>query len=438
MSAVNVIGGGLAGCEAAYYIANQGISVKLWEMRPIQNTPVHRTPYLAELVCSNSLKSEQTYTAQGLLKAEMRTLGSLLLSCAEDTRVPAGSALAVDRDLFAEKVTRIIENHPHIEVIRQERTTIPADELTVIATGPLTSDRLWMNLHQLTGRENLFFYDAVAPSVTAESLDMSKVYRASRYGKGSDDYLNCPLTKEEYERFYSALVEADVAQGHSIDRSLFFNACMPVEVIARRGIDTLRYGPMRPVGLNNPHTNSRPYAVVQLRQEDKDGRIYGLVGFQTRIKWGDQDRVFRMIPGLEKAEFVRYGVMHRNSYINSPQLLYPTLQLKDHPHLLFAGQITGVEGYMESAATGIIAGINAVRLVRNLEPIIPGENTMIGALLRFISTSTKVNFQPINASFGLLPELVPAVKDRQTRYQRYVERAIQAAKEYSELLQHRL
>lgn len=438
MAVIHVIGGGLAGCEAAHYIADQGINVKLWEMRPIQTTPVHRTPYLAELVCSNSLKSEQENTAQGLLKAEMRTLGSLLLNCAEDTRVPAGSALAVDRDLFAKRVTSIVESNTHIEVIRQERATIPADELVIIATGPLTSDGLWLNLHQLTGTENLFFYDAVAPSVTVESLDMSKVYRASRYGKGSDDYLNCPLTKEEYEKFYAALVEADVAEGHSIDRNLFFNACMPVEVIARRGIDTLRYGPMRPVGLNNPYTNSRPYAVVQLRQEDKDGRIYGLVGFQTRIKWGDQDRIFRMIPGLEKAEFVRYGVMHRNSYINSPQLLHPTLQLKDQPHLLFAGQITGVEGYMESAATGIIAGINAARLLQNLGPIIPSENTMIGALLRFISTSNRANFQPINASFGLLPELVPTVRDRQRRYQGYVERAMLEAKEYSELLRLQL
>lgn len=434
MAVVNVIGGGLAGCEAAYYVANQGIDVKLWEMRPVTNTPVHRTSYLAELVCSNSLKSEQKYTAQGLLKAEMRTLGSLLLKCAEDTRVPAGSALAVDRDLFAKSVTGIIESHPHIEVIRQERTDLFTDEPAIIATGPLTSDRLWFNLRSLTGTENLFFYDAVAPSITVDSLDMSKIFRASRYGKGSDDYLNCPLTKEEYEKFHAALVEADVAEGHSIDRKLFFNDCMPVEVIARRGIDTLRYGPMRPVGLTNPATNSRPYAVVQLRQEDKDGRIYGLVGFQTRIKWGEQDRIFRMIPGLEKAEFVRYGMMHRNSYINSPQLLLPTLQLKSQPHLLFAGQITGVEGYMESAATGIIAGINVVRLVKNLEPVIPSENTMIGALLRFISTADKANFQPINASFGLLPDLMPPIKDRQKRYQGYVERAMLAVREYSELL----
>jgi len=434
LTAVHVIGGGLAGCEAAYYIANQGIEVKLWEMRPTNNTPVHRTPYLAELVCSNSLKSEQNNTAQGLLKAEMRILGSLLLQCAEQARVPAGSALAVDRDLFAQRVTSIIENHKRIEVIRQEVVTVPEDQLVVIATGPLTSGRLWQYLQEITGEENLYFYDAVAPSVTAESLDMSKIYRASRYGKGSDDYLNCPLTKEEYEEFYEALVAADVAEGHSVDQGLFFNACMPVEVIARRGIDTLRYGPMRPVGLNNPNDNSRPYAVVQLRQEDREGRIYGLVGFQTRIKWGEQDRIFRMIPGLEKAEFVRYGVMHRNSYINSPQLLHPTLQLRSNPQVLFAGQITGVEGYMESAATGIIAGINISRIWRGKDPAIPGEYTMIGSLLRFISTANRVNFQPINASFGLLPELVPSVKDRQKRYQHYVERALQQAQEYSELL----
>ena len=434
MTVVHVIGGGLAGCEAAHYIANQGIGVKLWEMRPAETTLVHRTSYLAELVCSNSLKSEQEHTAQGLLKTEMRTIGSLLLRCAEQTRVPAGSALAVDRDLFAERVTSLIESNPHIEIIRQEIVDIPEDQLVIIATGPLTSQRLWLNLYELTGTDNLFFYDAVAPSVTTDSLDMSKIYRASRYGKGTDDYLNCPLTKEEYESFYTAMIEADVAEGHSIDRGLFFNACMPVEVIARRGIDTLRYGPMRPVGLNNPHDNSRPYAVVQLRQEDKDGRIFGLVGFQTRLKWGEQDRIFRMIPGLAKAEFVRYGVMHRNSYINSPQLLHPTLQLKSNPQLLFAGQITGVEGYMESAATGIIAGVNAARIYKGEQPLLPGENTMIGALLRFISTANSVNFQPINASFGLLPELVPAVKNRQKRYQGYVERAMLQTKEYSELL----
>lgn len=425
----------MAGCEAAYYIANQGIDVKLWEMRPAETTPVHQTPYLAELVCSNSLKSDQENTAQGLLKAEMRILGSLLLQCAQEARVPAGSALAVDREVFAQKVTSIIENHARIEVIRQEVTEIPENQLAVVATGPLTSEKLWLYLRELTGSENLFFYDAVAPSVTADSLDMSKIYRASRYGKGSDDYLNCPLTREEYEQFYHALVTADVAEGHSIDKDLFFNACMPVEVMARRGIDTLRFGTMRPVGLTNPHDNSRPYAVVQLRQEDKEGRIYGLVGFQTRIKWGAQDRIFRMIPGLEKAEFVRYGVMHRNSYINSPQLLHPTLQLKGKPGMIFAGQITGVEGYMESAATGLIAGINASRLWREQEPLIPGEYTMIGSLLRFISTSSRINFQPINASFGLLPELVPAEKNKQLRYQKYTDRALQQAKEYSELLQ---
>jgi len=434
LPAVHVIGGGLAGCEAAYYIANQGIDVKLWEMRPTKTTPVHQTPYLAELVCSNSLKSDQENTAQGLLKAEMRILGSLLLQCAEEARVPAGSALAVDRDLFAQKVTSVIEAHKHIEIIRQEVESVPEDQLAVIATGPLTSGKLWEDLQAITGKGNLFFYDAVAPSVTAESLDMTKIYRASRYGKGTDDYLNCPMTKEEYEKFYHALVEADVAEGHSVDQALFFNACMPVEVMARRGIDTLRYGPMRPVGLNNPHDNSRPYAVVQLRQEDKEGRVYGLVGFQTRIKWGEQDRIFRMIPGLEKAEFVRYGVMHRNSYINSPQLLQPTLQLRSNPRIFFAGQITGVEGYMESAASGIIAGINVARMWRGLEPIIPGEYTMIGSLLRFIATANQTNFQPINASFGLLPPLVPNIKDRQKRYQHYVERALQQTQQFSELL----
>lgn len=435
MAVVHVLGGGLAGCEASYRLAREGINVKLWEMRPVQATPVHKSDYLAELVCSNSLKSDQENTAQGLLKKEMRILGSILLQCAEQNRVPAGSALAVDRERFAQHVTNIIENTHLIEVIRQEAIEIPANETVIVATGPLTSDKLWLHLQQITGSENLYFYDAVAPSVTIESLDMNKIYRGSRYGKGSDDYLNCPLSRDEYQKFYDALVEADVAEGHAIDRKLFFNACMPIEVLARRGVDTLRYGPMRPVGLNNPNNNSRPYAVLQLRQEDKEGRIFGMVGFQTRIRWGEQDRVFRLIPGLEKAEFVRYGVMHRNSYLNSPQLLLPTLQFKNRPQLLFAGQITGVEGYMESAATGIIAGINASRLIAGLEPLAPGTNTMIGALLRFISTADSTNFQPINANFGLLSNLESPIRDRQKRYEQYTQRALREAEEYSELLQ---
>jgi methylenetetrahydrofolate--tRNA-(uracil-5-)-methyltransferase len=434
LSVVNIIGGGLAGCEAAHYIAARGIKVRLWEMRPQKPTEVHETGYLSELVCSNSLKSELQGTAQGLLKAEMRILGSLLLDCAEQTRVPAGSALAVDRIRFSQLVTQLIEANPLIEVIREEVLIIPEGEAVIIATGPLTSEEFWQHLQSITGNDNLYFFDAVAPSVTAASLNLKKIYRASRYGKGSDDYYNCPLQKEEYEYFHEQLVAADIKEGHAIDNIPFFNACTPIEVMARRGKDTLRFGPMRPVGLENPEDDSRPYAVLQLRQEDKEGRIYGLVGFQTRLRWGEQDRIFRLIPGLENAEFIRYGVMHRNSYINSPRLLYSTLQLKDNPQIFFAGQITGVEGYMESAATGIIAGINAVRFLNEQSLITPEPVTMLGSLLTFISSAREENFQPINANFGLLPPLEKHEKNKKLRYEKYSERALNSMMEFSELL----
>ncbi|MDD3852897.1 MAG: methylenetetrahydrofolate--tRNA-(uracil(54)-C(5))-methyltransferase (FADH(2)-oxidizing) TrmFO [Syntrophomonadaceae bacterium] len=433
MSVVNVIGGGLAGCEAAHRIAAEGIRVKLWEMRPQKPSPVHETGNLSELVCSNSLKSDIQGTAQGLLKAEMRILGSLLLDCAEQTRVPAGSALAVDRLKFSQLVTDRIEANTLIEVIREEVLTIPAGEVSIIATGPLTSEKFWQHLQNITG-SNLYFFDAVAPSVTAASLNREKVFKASRYGKGSDDYYNCPLQKEEYEHFYEQLVAADIKEGHAIDNIPFFSACTPIEVMARRGIDTLRFGPMRPVGLEIPGDDSRPYAVLQLRQEDKEGRIYGLVGFQTRLRWGEQDRVFRLIPGLENAEFVRYGVMHRNSYINSPRLLNSTLQLKDNPKIFFAGQITGVEGYMESAAAGIIAGINAVRFLNGQSLLTPEPVTMLGALLTFISSAREDIFQPINANFGLLPPLEKNERNKKLRYEKYSERALNSMIEFSELL----
>jgi methylenetetrahydrofolate--tRNA-(uracil-5-)-methyltransferase len=402
-------------------------------MRPETSTPVHTTSNLAELVCSNSLKSELETTAQGLLKKEMRALGSVLLAGADKVRVPAGSALAVDREAFARLITEQIESHPLINVIRQECTGIPDEALTIIATGPLTSEPLSHYLQEITGEENFYFFDAVAPSVTFESLDQSKVFRAARYGKGGDDYLNCPLTQEEYQHFYEELVKADTSAGHSVDRALFFDGCMPVEVMARRGIDTLRFGPMRPVGIYDKN-GVRPYAVVQLRQEDRDARVWGLVGFQTRLKWGEQDRILRMIPGLENAEFVRYGVMHRNAYINSPRLLRASLQLKNEPRIFLAGQITGVEGYMESAATGIIAGINAVRTWRGQEAAVPDPCTMIGALLQFISTSSSNAFQPINANFGLLPPLLKPVKKKNEKYQAYVERALREMDKFSELL----
>ena len=428
---ITVIGGGLAGCEAAYRIASCGVKVRLLEMRPEKSTPAHQSDNLAELVCSNSLKSEILETAQGLLKDEMKTLGSLLLGCAMKSRVPAGAALAVDREIFSRLVTGAVTAHPLIELVRAEVTKLPESGVVVIATGPLTSEPLTRELQLLGGEENLYFYDAIAPSVTEESLNRERVFRASRYGKGEDDYYNCPLDRDEYQRFHQELVAADVREGHSMDRALFFDACMPVEVLARRGVDTLRYGPMRPVGLE--WRGQRPYAVVQLRQEDKQGQVWGLVGFQTRLRWGEQQRVFRMIPGLENAQFVRFGTMHRNTYMNSPRLLLPTLQMRTNPRLIFAGQITGVEGYMESAATGILAGLNAVRLLQGEEPMVLSQETMLGALVHFITTARGEEFQPINASFGLLPALVDAPKNRQERYRAYVHRSQGNMDKYSEL-----
>jgi len=422
---VHVVGAGLAGCEAAYQIAQAGINVKLWEMRPGKMTPVHRSGHLAELVCSNSLKSDLIDTAQGLLKEEMRRMGSLLLFCADQAKVPAGSALAVDRELFSALVTSTIESHPRIEVVREEVIKLPLNSPTIIASGPMTSDKLFAELSRLSGEENLFFYDAVAPSVTMESLDKDKIFKASRYGKGTEDYYNCPMNREEYENFYHNLVDADIKEGHSIDKRHFFDGCMPIEVIGRRGIDTLRFGPMRPVGLTDPRTGQRAWAVVQLRQENKAGTVYGLVGFQTRLKWGEQNRIFRLVPGLECAEFVRYGVMHRNSYINSPLLLEPTLQFKKIPDLFFAGQITGVEGYMESAATGILAGINTLHYVQNEPLLVLSGNTMLGAMLSFITDAQQKDFQPINANFGILPALANKIKDKKTRYLEYVKRSRQ-------------
>ena len=430
---INVIGGGLAGCEAAYRIASGGHQVRLYEMRPEKSTPVHHTSQLAELVCSNSFKSDLENSAQGLLKREMRALGSLLLECADKTRVPAGSALAVDRDLFSSLVSERIMAQPLIEVVREEVSQIPEDEITIIATGPLTSDLLGQVLQKLTGEEHLYFYDAVAPSVTEESLDKSIVFKASRYGKGTDDYYNCPMNQEEYEVFYEELVNADIKEGHSIDKKHFFDACMPVEVLARRGKDTMRFGPLRPVGLQQSREGSKPYAILQLRQEDIEGRIYGLVGFQTRLRWGEQDRIFRLIPGLEKAEFVRYGVMHRNTYINSPAVLTPGLQFKDNHKIFFAGQISGVEGYMESAATGIVAGINALRVLKGENPVVLPETTMIGSLIKFITTADPANFQPVNANFGLLPPLAQPVRDKKLRYQAYAKRALEKMDKFSEL-----
>ncbi len=433
MNQVSIIGGGLAGSEAAHFLAGRGCSVRLFEMRPAKSTPIHKTGDLAELVCSNSLKSELEDTAQGLLKQEMRRLGSLLLACAEQARVPAGSALAVDRRLFSSLVTERIEKMGNIQIIREEITRIPDQGTAIIATGPLTSDTLAGELQKITGEEHLYFYDAIAPSVTLESVDLDKVFKASRYGKGTDDYYNCPMDQVQYEGFYKRLVEADAYAGHSIDKQMVFESCMPIEAAASRGRETLRYGPMRPVGLTDPATSKRPYAVVQLRQEDKAGQVFGLVGFQTRLKWSEQQEIFKLIPGLENAEFVRYGVMHRNTFINSPQILEVSLQFRNRPGLLLAGQITGVEGYMESAATGIIAGINAWRILNGKQPLAPPKTTMIGALLDFISNSESKSFQPINANFGILPPLESKIKDKKLRYRNYVGRSLEDIDKFSEL-----
>lgn len=430
---VNVIGGGLAGSEAAYRLARSGQQVRLFEMRPQQNTPAHRSGLLAELVCSNSLKSDADDTAQGMLKREMRYLGSLILNCAEKVRVPAGSALAVDREKLASRVTDCLEKEPLVEIVRSEVRELPAQGCTVLCTGPLTSEALAGHLSSLTGAGNLSFYDAIAPSVLVSSIDPHKVYRASRYGRGSADYINCPLTREEYEDFYRALREADLAAAHEFDRCSYFQACMPVEEMAARGPDTLRFGNLRPVGLDDPGTGQRPYAVVQLRQEDLEGQIWGLVGFQTRLKRGDQQRVFRMIPGLEQAEFVRWGAMHRNSFLNSPLLLEPTLQMKQRPLLLVAGQLTGVEGYMESAATGILAGLNAARLVSGQQPLVLPSSCMLGALVKYICNYSGGHFQPMNANFGLLPVLENRIKKKNERAQALVWRGLEALSKMSEL-----
>jgi len=429
---VIVIGGGLAGCEAAFRLANMGVPVRLAEMRPVKKTDVHKTAYLGELVCSNSLKSEDVTTAQGVLKQEMRRLKSVILMAADQCRVPAGSALAVDRELLGKLVTDIITNHPLVDVVVEEMETIPESGITVVASGPLTSEPLSVSLAQLTGEEHLYFFDAVAPIIAAESIDMSKVYQGSRYGKGEGYYLNCPLNQEEYESFYEALLKADSIPLEGVDEGLYFSACVPIEVMARKGQDTLRFGPMRPVGLPNPRTGQIPYAVVQLRNENREGTMVSPVGFQTRMRWGEQERVLRLIPGLEKAEFLRLGVMHRNTYINSPKMLNAALQFRARPDLFFAGQITGVEGYMESAATGIVAGLNAARRYRGLDPVVLPAETLIGSLCRYISDPQVIKFQPMNANFGLLPPLDKRIRNKKFRNMQLGERSREKINEFSE------
>ncbi|GAB6933494.1 FADH(2)-oxidizing methylenetetrahydrofolate--tRNA-(uracil(54)-C(5))-methyltransferase TrmFO [Calditerricola satsumensis] len=428
---VTVVGAGLAGSEAAWQIARQGVRVRLYEMRPHKQTPAHHTDKFAELVCSNSLRANDLTNAVGILKEEMRRLDSVIIRSADACAVPAGSALAVDRHEFAQRVTDAITSHPLIEVIREEVTEIP-DGIVVIATGPLTSPALSEKLRELTGEEYLYFYDAAAPIVERDSIDFSKVFIASRYGKGEAAYINCPMTKEEFDRFYEALVTAETVPLKEFEKAIYFEGCMPIEVMAKRGKDTIRFGPMKPVGLIDPRTGKEPYAVVQLRQDNAAGTLYNIVGFQTHLKWGEQKRIIRMIPGLENAEIVRYGVMHRNTYLNSPKLLRPTYQFKGRDTLFFAGQITGVEGYVESAASGLIAGINAGRLARGLKPVVFPPETAMGSMARYITEADPRNFQPMNANFGLFPPLPQKIRDKRARNLAYAERALAAIREFSQ------
>lgn len=431
MEDIVIIGGGLAGSEAAYKIAQAGFKVKLYEMRPKVFTPAHKTPYLAEIVCSNSFGSESVLSAAGLLKKEMEMLDSLLLKVAKDYKVPAGQAFAVDREKFSKKVTEILENHPNIHLIREEVTEIPNDKTVIIASGPLTSEKLSLEIQKITGSEYLYFYDAISPVVDASTVDYSKGFWADRYGKGTGDYFNCVLTEQEYEIFYNELLKGEQVPLKDFERAVYFEGCLPVEEIARRGKQTLLFGPMKPVGLVDPKTGKQPFAVVQLRKENIEGTLLSLVGFQTKLKYQEQKRVFRLIPALREAEFVKLGSIHRNTFIQSQKLLKPTLQLRSNPNILFAGQITGVEGYMASAATGIIAGINTVRILKGLEPVTPPKESMIGGLINYITTA-KNELQPMGPNFALLPELEIKVKDKEKRKELKVGRALSAIKEFCE------
>lgn len=421
---LTIIGAGLAGSEAAWQAAKRGIQVNLYEMRPLVNTPAHHTDKFAELVCSNSLRAGNIENAVGLLKEEMRQLGSLIIEAADANQVPAGGALAVDRDGFSQYITDKLTNNPLIKIIREEVDQIPEDDAVIIATGPLTSAKMTAAIQKLTGEDYFYFYDAAAPIVTLESIDQTKVFRASRYDKGEADYLNCPMGKEEYDAFWEELVNAERAPLKSFEKEIFFEGCMPVEQMAGRGIQTLLFGPLKPVGLVNPHTGEQPYAVVQLRQDNKEGTLYNIVGFQTHLKWGEQRRVFSMIPGLENAEFARFGVMHRNTFINSPNLLEPTLQMKKYPSIFFAGQITGVEGYVESASNGLVAGINATLFLQKEEMVIFPSTTAHGALCNYITTAPAKHFQPMNVTLGLLSPLEKRIKNKKERGAFLAQRAL--------------
>ena len=428
---VKIIGAGLAGCEAALWLADRGVQVELYEQKPAKYSPAHKSAGFAELICSNSLKAERPDSASGLLKIEMKMMGSHLLDAAETARVAAGGALAVDRDVFSTAVTEMVENHPKITVRREEVTALDESAPVLVASGPLTEGALAQAVAALTGDHRLSFYDAVAPIVTAERHDYEKEYAASRYGRGEADYLNCPFNKEEYEAFHAALIAAERAPLHDFDGDLtVYEGCMPIEVMAARGADTIRFGPLRPVGLRDPRTGHRPWANVQLRAENTARTLYNIVGFQTNLKWGEQKRVFSMIPGLEHAEFIRYGVMHRNSFLDSPRLLDADYHFRGQDTLYFAGQMTGVEGYMESAASGILAGKNLARRLQGKAPLILPRETMMGALAAYISSAPTENFQPMGANMGILPDLPERIRGKQEKYQAYADRGMAALEQY--------
>lgn len=426
---VNVVGAGLAGSEAAWQLAKRGIKVRLYEMRPKKNTPAHHTGNFAELVCTNSLRANQLTNGAGLLKEEMRQLDSLIMKAADENSVPAGGALAVDRDAFSGEITKTLHENENITVIEEELKKLPQG-LTVIATGPLTSDSLASSIKEFMGDEGLYFYDAAAPIVEKASLDMDKVYLKSRYDRGDAAYLNCPMTEEEFENFYNELINAETAELHAFENERFFEGCMPIEQMASRGKKTMLFGPLKPVGLEDPRTGKEPYAVVQLRQDNAVGDLYNIVGFQTHLKWGEQKRVFSMIPGLENAQFVRYGVMHRNTYLRSPEFLKDTYQTKKRSDLLFAGQMTGVEGYVESAASGLYAGLNAARLIEDKDPLVFPVETMMGAMAHYITHASAKNFQPINANFGIVPRLSQKIRDKRERNLALSKRALDILDKY--------
>jgi methylenetetrahydrofolate--tRNA-(uracil-5-)-methyltransferase len=427
---VTVIGAGLAGSEAAWQIASYGVRVKLYEMRPSRKTPAHHTDKFAELVCSNSLRANGLTNAVGVLKEEMRILRSLIIGAADLHAVPAGGALAVDRDAFSQEVTRRLKNHPLVETITEEITEIP-DGTVVIATGPLTSPQLSEQIRTLTGEQYFYFYDAAAPIIEKDSIQMDKVYLASRYDKGEAAYLNCPLTEPQFDLFYEQLIQAETAPIKDFEKEIFFEGCMPIEVMAKRGKKTLLFGPMKPVGLIDPRTGKRPYAVVQLRQDNTAGTLFNMVGFQTHLKWGEQKRVFALIPGLEQAEIIRFGVMHRNTFINSPKLLHPTYQYRGRENLFFAGQMTGVEGYVESAASGLIAGLNAARFALGQQTFVLPKESALGSMCHYITTADANHFQPMNANFGLFPPLQQSIRDKKQKNEAIANRALDHIRQFA-------